>query len=296
MPYGRFTYRRPVPPDRPAHGAVGDPQRGLRPSRPVGLQPAVQRRAADHHLRAPEVGQAARPGLSRRSADRAGLGQRGPGSTNVQSERNSSQAPAARAETEARVDAGSQRRSGKGNRAMRVIETQEQIGRGEYRVDTQAVADAIIRRLAGRAQAPSSESSKRLRASARSPSARPSASAKSRPARSLDHPPDPRHRRLERSPVASGCGARRRRQAHAELVVLAGGRREARRVGAQLPCTTSATPGASGSAPSSSSIRTPPASARWRASVAIPSEMSIIAVAPSALSARPSATRGSGAA
>ena len=34
-----------------------------------------------------------------------------------------------------------------GNRAMRLTQIQDQIGRGEYRVDTQAVADAIIRRL-----------------------------------------------------------------------------------------------------------------------------------------------------
>jgi Anti-sigma-28 factor, FlgM len=30
---------------------------------------------------------------------------------------------------------------------MRMSEIQEQIGRGEYRVDTHAVADAIVRRL-----------------------------------------------------------------------------------------------------------------------------------------------------
>lgn len=30
---------------------------------------------------------------------------------------------------------------------MRVSQLQEQIGRGEYRVDPQAVADAIVRRL-----------------------------------------------------------------------------------------------------------------------------------------------------
>ena len=30
---------------------------------------------------------------------------------------------------------------------MRLSQIQDQIGRGEYRVDTQAVADAIIRRL-----------------------------------------------------------------------------------------------------------------------------------------------------
>jgi hypothetical protein len=34
-----------------------------------------------------------------------------------------------------------------GNSALRLNEIQEQIGRGEYRVDTQAVADAIIRRM-----------------------------------------------------------------------------------------------------------------------------------------------------
>ncbi len=32
---------------------------------------------------------------------------------------------------------------------MRLNQIQDQIGRGEYRVDTQAVADAIIRRLIG---------------------------------------------------------------------------------------------------------------------------------------------------
>jgi hypothetical protein len=36
-----------------------------------------------------------------------------------------------------------------GNSALRLNEIQEQIGRGEYRVDAQAVADAIIRRLFG---------------------------------------------------------------------------------------------------------------------------------------------------
>jgi hypothetical protein len=35
----------------------------------------------------------------------------------------------------------------RGNRAMRLSELQEQIGRGEYRVDPQAVALAILRRL-----------------------------------------------------------------------------------------------------------------------------------------------------
>ncbi len=30
---------------------------------------------------------------------------------------------------------------------MRLTQIQDQIGRGEYRVDTQAVADAIIRRV-----------------------------------------------------------------------------------------------------------------------------------------------------
>jgi hypothetical protein len=36
---------------------------------------------------------------------------------------------------------------GEGNRDMRISELQEQLGRGEYRVDTHAVADAILRRL-----------------------------------------------------------------------------------------------------------------------------------------------------
>ncbi len=34
-------------------------------------------------------------------------------------------------------------------REMRTNEIQQQVGRGEYRVDTQAVADAILRRLLG---------------------------------------------------------------------------------------------------------------------------------------------------
>jgi anti-sigma28 factor (negative regulator of flagellin synthesis) len=37
--------------------------------------------------------------------------------------------------------------TGEGNRDMRVSELQEQVGRGEYRVDTHAVAEAILRRL-----------------------------------------------------------------------------------------------------------------------------------------------------
>ena len=37
---------------------------------------------------------------------------------------------------------------GEGNaHGMRTNEIQQQVGRGEYRVDTQAVADAILRRL-----------------------------------------------------------------------------------------------------------------------------------------------------
>ena len=36
---------------------------------------------------------------------------------------------------------------GEGNREMRISEIQEQVGRGEYRVDTHAVAEAILRRL-----------------------------------------------------------------------------------------------------------------------------------------------------
>ena len=40
---------------------------------------------------------------------------------------------------------------GEGNRDMRISEIQEQVGRGEYRVDTHAVADAILRRLLLRA-------------------------------------------------------------------------------------------------------------------------------------------------
>lgn len=35
---------------------------------------------------------------------------------------------------------------------MRISEIQEQVGRGEYRVDTHAVADAILRRLLLRAE------------------------------------------------------------------------------------------------------------------------------------------------
>jgi anti-sigma28 factor (negative regulator of flagellin synthesis) len=36
---------------------------------------------------------------------------------------------------------------GEGKRAMRLNQLQEQIGRGEYQIDTLAVADAIVRRL-----------------------------------------------------------------------------------------------------------------------------------------------------
>jgi anti-sigma28 factor (negative regulator of flagellin synthesis) len=36
---------------------------------------------------------------------------------------------------------------GEGNRDMRISEIQNQVGRGEYRVDTHAVAEAILRRL-----------------------------------------------------------------------------------------------------------------------------------------------------
>jgi anti-sigma28 factor (negative regulator of flagellin synthesis) len=36
---------------------------------------------------------------------------------------------------------------GEGNRDMRIVEIQQQVGRGEYRVDTHAVAEAILRRL-----------------------------------------------------------------------------------------------------------------------------------------------------
>jgi anti-sigma28 factor (negative regulator of flagellin synthesis) len=36
---------------------------------------------------------------------------------------------------------------GEGNRDMRISEIQNQVGSGEYRVDTHAVAEAILRRL-----------------------------------------------------------------------------------------------------------------------------------------------------
>ena len=42
---------------------------------------------------------------------------------------------------------------GEGNRDMRISEIQEQVGRGEYRVDTHAVAEAILRKLLLRAAA-----------------------------------------------------------------------------------------------------------------------------------------------
>ena len=58
MPYAQFTYvvqyHKIVPADR----AVGDRQRRLRPARAVGLQPALQRRAADHRVRATAGGAA----------------------------------------------------------------------------------------------------------------------------------------------------------------------------------------------------------------------------------------------
>jgi anti-sigma28 factor (negative regulator of flagellin synthesis) len=45
---------------------------------------------------------------------------------------------------------------GEGNvRGMRMNEIQQQVGRGEYEVDTHAVADAILRRLLQRHDPPS---------------------------------------------------------------------------------------------------------------------------------------------
>ena len=61
MPYARVHLRRPVPQDRAADGAVGDQQRRLRPPRAVGVQPALQRRAADHRVREAAVDEAAGP-------------------------------------------------------------------------------------------------------------------------------------------------------------------------------------------------------------------------------------------
>jgi hypothetical protein len=46
---------------------------------------------------------------------------------------------------------------GEGNRDMRISEIQQQVGRGEYRVDTHAVADAILRKLLLRAERGGSE-------------------------------------------------------------------------------------------------------------------------------------------
>jgi anti-sigma28 factor (negative regulator of flagellin synthesis) len=43
---------------------------------------------------------------------------------------------------------------GEGKRAMRISEITEQVGRGEYRVDTHAVADAIVRKLLSEQQSP----------------------------------------------------------------------------------------------------------------------------------------------
>ena len=51
-------YHEDRAPDRP----VGDPQRRLRAAGAVGVQPALQRRAADHRLREAAVGAAARSG------------------------------------------------------------------------------------------------------------------------------------------------------------------------------------------------------------------------------------------
>jgi anti-sigma28 factor (negative regulator of flagellin synthesis) len=48
-------------------------------------------------------------------------------------------------------------RTGEGKRAMQIHQIQEQIGRGEYEVDTQAVADAIVRRLLHEHKTTSSE-------------------------------------------------------------------------------------------------------------------------------------------
>jgi hypothetical protein len=46
---------------------------------------------------------------------------------------------------------------GEGNRDMRISEIQEQVGRGEYSVDTHAVAEAILRRLLLRTEGAGSE-------------------------------------------------------------------------------------------------------------------------------------------
>jgi hypothetical protein len=43
---------------------------------------------------------------------------------------------------------------------MRISQIQQQIGRGEYHVDTQAVAEAILRRLVQERQESSSEDPK----------------------------------------------------------------------------------------------------------------------------------------
>ena len=53
-----------------------------------------------------------------------------------------------RADTEARLIRDTVPRV-EGQGVLRLNEIQEQVGRGEYRVDTQAVADAILRRLLG---------------------------------------------------------------------------------------------------------------------------------------------------
>jgi hypothetical protein len=42
---------------------------------------------------------------------------------------------------------------------MRIIEIQEQVGRGEYRVDNLAVAEAIVRRLLGEHKLPGAQKS-----------------------------------------------------------------------------------------------------------------------------------------
>ena len=168
---------------------------------------------------------------------------------------------------------------------MNAAQLKEQIERGEYQVDPVAVADAMLRRLRGLTQNECSY-----------PESSPSASTKATPG--VPSTTKPTHvssaprlrgpRALFELLRASGPARRRTaRNPRRRSRRTTAGRRRAR-------AAISATPSASGSEDSDSSIRTPLRRARWPASVARPSDRSIIARAPSSDSARPASRRGPG--
>ena len=167
---------------------------------------------------------------------------------------------------------------------MHINSLKERIERSDYTVDADAVAEALLRRPAAR---------RTILPGVNRPGARTRASERLRPAELNATPAAP-----GTTPPTQVTPAIRALIAgptqHAQLEVLAAGRRERGRVPPSARAT-SATPGASGKR-----VEVDRRSARrcagrgGRASVAIPSERSIIACAPAAASARPSARRGSG--